>query len=111
MEDLRNKIEGKHKSIQDFVSRFSSLEKFKSWKIVDHWEASLCSIGFTKGDRLLYVSTNSYVDSGIDLYFNRLYDYDLERLDESQEDYYEVIEEGRGVSEEKLLEVMDSVKT
>ena len=66
-------------------------------EIVDYWEADFCAIGIKRGNRLIYISTFKDAER---------YDYDLELLNEQKMDDIKVIKEGRGVSEDVLINVL-----
>ena len=84
----------KDQTIIDLINKLEELPNFNLIEFVDNWDADLCAIGIKKGDRLVYIST---FDG------NGKYDYDLELLDTDNIEKLNVIKEGRGVSEEALI--------
>lgn len=85
----------KDKTIFNLINRLRSTIDFHQIEIIDHWKADLCAIGLKRGNKLVYINTFNLVHTG--------YDFDLELLDPHTVDYYNVIKEGRGVTEEILI--------
>jgi hypothetical protein len=81
----------KDKSLLDLLDKLRSVFDFNLIEIIDHWEGDLCAIGLKRGNKLVYINTFTP------------YDFDLELLVPHTVDYYNVIKEGRGVSEELLI--------
>lgn len=87
----------KDTTILELLDRLKSVLDFDLVEIVDYWDADLCAVGLKTGNRLIYINTfNS----------NETYDYDLELLDPHNKESYNVISEGRGVSETVLTSVL-----
>lgn len=87
----------KDKTITSFIDRLKLISNFNLVEIVDYWEADFCAIGIKRGNRLIYISTFNDAER---------YDYDLELLNEQKMDDIKVIKEGRGVSEDVLINVL-----
>jgi hypothetical protein len=87
----------KDKSISNLIERLKLIINLSLVQIVDYWEADLCAIGLKKDNKLIYISTYSYDISNIK------YDYDLEIINEEEEDNINVVKEVRSVSEDELM--------
>jgi hypothetical protein len=67
-------------------------------EVIDYWDADRCAIGLKRDNQLVYISTFNYVGN------NRLkYDFDLEIIDESDQEKIKVVKSGRKVSETELV--------
>lgn len=85
-------------TILNFIERLRFRINFSAIKIVDFWEADLCAIGIMKENKLIYISTFNY---GSDKKLR--YDFDLEIVDEDDNEKINVVKEGRNVGEEELV--------
>lgn len=85
-------------TILKFIERLKLIINFTLIKIVDYWDADLCAIGFTKGNKLVYISTFNYAENS-----ELMYDFDLEIIDENDKEKISVIKVGRNVSEDELV--------
>jgi hypothetical protein len=90
---------GKDITVIKLIERLKLIIDFTLLEIVDYWEADLCAIGLRKGNRLVYISTFNHVEN------NELnYDVDLEIVDDNHKEKFNVIKEGRNVSEKALVD-------
>jgi len=87
----------KDKTILDLLKRLRTVINFDQLQIVDYWEADLCAIGITRGEKLIYISTYNYLDKQL------RFDYDLEILDNLDESSFNVIKKARQASEGELV--------
>jgi len=93
----------KDKTILKLIERLKRIVDFNLIKIVDYWDGDLCAIGLRKTNKLVYISTCNYIDSG-----TNKYDYILDILDEFDETKYETVKEVTNVSEDELNEEVKS---
>ncbi|SRR5258708_2286509 len=93
----------KDKTILNLIERLKLLIDFSKLHIVDHWEGDLCAIGLKKGNRTIYISTFKFINDEA-----ARFDYDLEIADESDENIFKVLKEGRAVSEDGLVYAIKS---
>jgi len=89
----------KDTTLLELLERLKSILDFNLLEISDNWDSDLCAIGLQRGNRLVYINTYNF--NGTDGY-----DYDLELLDPHDTESYNVITEGRGVSEAVLTSVI-----
>lgn len=100
MQDLR-KIK-KHKRLASFLRRIQGLLGQKAIQIVDYWDSDLCAIGLRKKQKLLYIGTYPYISNT-----KRLYDYELELIEDDASNSSITLEEGRAVKEPMLIRVIE----
>jgi len=89
----------KNISVINFFERLKLEVNFDLIKVVDYWDADLCSIGLMKDRKMIYLVTSTYVNS-----VKPMYDYDLELIDENDFKNVNVVKEGRYISEDKLID-------
>jgi hypothetical protein len=92
----------KDKSIIDLISKVKLYSNIDSLNIIDYWEGDLFAIGFTKGNKLVYISTFDNFSETIQKYY-----YEFEILT-NQIDVYSVVKTGDGVTFPELITEMKS---
>ena len=98
--ERRNDFIGRREdsTILDFIEKLKLIFNFNQLQIVDYWDADLCAIGFKKGNKLVYVSTYNHTQKE-----TIRYDYDLDFIDELNDDESITLEVGREVSEDIII--------
>jgi hypothetical protein len=92
------KIMEKDITILKFIERLKLIINFTLLEVVDYWEADLCAIGLLRGNKLVYISTFNNVENE-----ESMYDFDLEIIDESDKEKFDVVKVGRNISEAELV--------
>ena len=92
----------KDKSIIDLISKVKLYSNIDSLSIIDYWDGDLCAIGFTQGNKLVYISTFGFLNEIIPKYY-----YEFEILTEKIE-IFSVVKTADGVTLNELLEDMRS---
>lgn len=87
----------KDKTILNLIERLKLIIDFSLIQIVDYWEADFCAIGLKKGNKLVYISTYNNIEKELK------YDYDLEILENIDENKIELFKEVRSVYEVELI--------
>ena len=85
-------------TILKFIERLKLIINFTLLEVVDYWEADLCAIGLLRGNKLVYISTFNNVENE-----ESMYDFDLEIIDESDKEKFDVVKVGRNISEAELV--------
>lgn len=92
----------KDKSIIDLISKVKLYSNIDSLSIIDYWEGDLFAIGFTKSNKLVYISTFDNLSETIQKYY-----YEFEILTEKIENF-SVVKTGDGVTFPELITEMKS---
>lgn len=85
-------------TILEFIERLKLIINFTLLEVVDYWEADLCAIGLIRGNKLVYISTFNNVENE-----ESMYDFDLEIIDESDKEKFDVVKVGSNISEAELV--------
>jgi|SRR6218665_84063 len=88
----------KDKTIINLIDRLKLIIDFALLEVVDYWDADLCAIGLKKENRLIYISSFNYVENKV-----LRFDFDLEVINEVEQEKNEIIKKGRGVLEVELI--------
>ena len=95
-------ILGKDEAIRLFLAMIQSKLDDESYQIVDHWDASLVSIGIAKPgepDILVYVTTLGQPEG--------CYGYECEIPSENPDEFpFQTVAEGDGVNFETMVEII-----
>lgn len=89
----------KHFSITSILEELNKKTQFYLVEIVDNWEGDLCAIGLKKDDKLVYISTYSYIDER-----EMLLDYDFELIQKQKETPLNVQKKVRGSNFQLFIE-------
>ena len=88
----------KHITISQLIKKLRLILSFENIEVVDYWDADLCAIGIKRKDRLVYISTVSYLGLPV-----LRYDFDLEILTGQKLHEFVIDKRGRNVSEAELI--------
>ena len=93
----------KDKTIKNILKNLKKVSPFDGVEFVDYWDGDRCAVGFKKDNKLVYISTHTFVSEGRK--GDVTYDYDFELVDEQDEDDLEgnLLKEVRGIDEAMLL--------
>lgn len=93
----------KDKTILKLLERLKPIIDANKLHIIDHWESDLCAIGLKRNNRTVYISTYNFINDE-----PARFDYDLEIADELNENKFQVLKEGRAVTEDNLIQAISS---
>lgn len=88
----------KHTSIIALIDKIRLSVNLDLVEIVDYWNADLCAIGIRKENKLIYISSYNFHNEK-----KIKFDYDLELIEETENNKGIVIKEGRNVNDDELI--------
>jgi hypothetical protein len=85
-------------TIIKIIEKLKLIINFNLLKVIDYWEADQCAIGLIKENKIVYISTFNHTENK-----KMMYDFDLEIIDENDNEKFVVIRASRNASEDELV--------